>query len=133
MIPFKKTMLAVGLLALSSGVASAIPAMAENDLHLRAGPGPNYGIVAVMPGGSTVQAWNCDGGWCRVNYRGQTGFASERYLEIGRAGYVRPEYRSYAYQPGYRSYAYEPGYRVYAYAPAPWPNPLDFPLLPWNW
>jgi uncharacterized protein YraI len=124
MIPFKKTMLAIGLLALSSGVASAATAVVNNDLHLRSGPGPNYGIVTVMPGGAVVQAWNCDGAWCRVNYGGQFGFASERYLDIGRAGYWRP---------GYRSYAYEPGYRTYAYAYEPFPNPLAFPLLPWNW
>lgn len=126
----KSTMIAAGLLALSGGAAMANPAVVERDLHLRAGPGANYAIVSVMPQGTDVQAWNCDGGWCRVSYNGRMGFASQRYLDIGYASMARPAYRSYAYAgppaPAYRAYAYEPAY-------APLPNPLDFPLLPWNW
>jgi uncharacterized protein YraI len=140
MVPWKHAVLATGLLALASGVASAAPALVENDLNLRAGPGTNYGIIAAMPQGTMVDAWNCGSGWCRVNFAGRTGFASARYLDIGRAGAWRPGYRSYAYSPGYGSYAYAPGYRSYAYAPGYayrhpplFPNPLDFPLLPWNW
>lgn len=120
MIPLKKTLLAAGLLALSTGMASAFPAVVENDLNLRAGPGTAYHVIDVMPGGAAVQAWNCDGGWCRVNYGGQTGYASRSYLDIGRAGYWRRGYRSYAYAPGYGAYAYEP-----------WP--LRAPFWPWNW
>ena len=40
MNPLKKTLLAVGLLALSTGVASAATAVVATDLNLRAGPGP---------------------------------------------------------------------------------------------
>jgi uncharacterized protein YraI len=130
----KNTMIAAGLLALTTGVASANPAVVQQDLHMRAGPGPQYGMVTVMPQGADVRAWNCDGAWCRVSYNGRSGFASERYLDIGQARVIEPEFRGYAYAPGYRDYAYAPGYRNYAYyEPAPLPNPLDFPLLPWNW
>jgi uncharacterized protein YraI len=118
-------MIAAGLLALSGGAASANPAVVAQDLHLRAGPGANYAVVSVMPQGADVQAWNCDGGWCRVSYNGETGFASRRYLDVGYARMTRPANRAYAYAP-------RPAYRTYAYA-APLPNPLDFPLLPWNW
>jgi uncharacterized protein YraI len=82
-------------------------------------------VVGVLPQGTDVRAWNCEGNWCRVAYAGREGFASESYLDIGHARIVRPAYRDYAYSPGYRSYAYA--------EPAPLPNPLDFPLLPWNW
>lgn len=120
MIPLKKTLLAAGLLALSTGMASAFPAVVENDLNLRAGPGTGYHVIDVMPGGAAVQAGNCYGGWCRVNYGGRTGYASRSYLDIGRAGDWRRGYRSYAYAPGYGAYAYEP-----------WP--LRAPFWPWNW
>jgi uncharacterized protein YraI len=101
MIPFKKTLLAVGLVAISSSVASARVAVVENDLHLRAGRGPDTAIIATMPQGATVDAWNCDDGWCRVRYGGDIGFASARYLDIGRARYWRRGYRDYAYEPGF--------------------------------
>jgi uncharacterized protein YraI len=126
MIPFKTTLLAAGVLALSSGAALARPAVVDNDLHLRAGPGAGYGVVEVMPQGTTVDAWNCDGGWCQVSFNGIEGYASESYLDLGRAGYTSPAYRSYGYaRPAYRSYAYaEPYYDNGA---------LGFPLFPWNW
>jgi uncharacterized protein YraI len=111
MIPFKQTILAAGVLALSAGAASALPAVTANDLNLRAGPGTGYGVVAVMPAGAAVDAYDCGGGWCRVDYGGQIGFASRRYLDIGYASYDRSGYGAYAYAPG----------------------PLGFPLWPWNW
>lgn len=120
MNPLKKTLVAVGLLAMSAGAASAFPAVVQNDLHLRAGPGTGYGVIGVLPAGATIDAWNCYGGWCRVNFAGRTGYASDHYLDVGRAGYWRPGYRGYAFAPGYRAYAYEP-----------WP--LDAPFWPWNW
>jgi uncharacterized protein YraI len=142
----KNTMIAAGLLALSSGVASANPAVAENELNLRAGPGPGYAVIISMPRGANARAWNCDGAWCRVSWNGHSGFASQRYLDITRyaptvaaASAPAVTYAASApavtyTAPGYNDYAYAPEYRNYAYSqPAPLPNPLDFPLLPWNW
>jgi uncharacterized protein YraI len=153
MIGMKNTMIAAGLLALSTGAASAYPAVVTDDLHLRSGPATDYQVIGVLPQGADVRVQSCNEGWCRVSYAGREGFASEHYLDISQArmtppierGYAyRPGYRDYAYvpayrdeayvTPGYRDYAYAPGYRDYAYSqPAPLPNPLDFPLLPWNW
>ena len=85
----KTSILAAGLLALSGGVAAANPAVTQSDIHLRAGPGPSYGVVAVVPRGAPVEAWNCDGAWCKVNFNGRIGFSSERYLDIGRTTQAR--------------------------------------------
>jgi uncharacterized protein YraI len=168
MIPFKQSILAAGLLALSGGIAAANPAVTQGDIHLRAGPGPGYGVLGVVPGGAPVEAWNCDGAWCKVNFNGRIGFASEHFLEIGRTavarrvvvtepviaepvvteqavaepapGYLVPQYgqqitQSVDVMPIATAPAYvRPAYRTYAYETAPLaPNPLDFPLLPWNW
>jgi uncharacterized protein YraI len=89
-----------------------------------ANAGPAYGSYAYAPE-FRVRAYPS-------NYRafGSTPIYAEQAYS--------PAYRdSYAYGPGY---AYEPG-EAYAYAPAyssevvyePWPNPLAFPLFPWNW
>jgi uncharacterized protein YraI len=153
-----KTAIAAGLIAISAAAASANPAEALNELNMRAGPGPQYSIVISMPRGANAQAWNCDGAWCRVSWNGYAGYASERYLDITRyvptvarapAPAVAPGYYDYAYAPEYRTtyveraptVAVTPGYNDYAYAPEyrttyvepALPNPLAFPLLPWNW
>jgi uncharacterized protein YraI len=138
MVPVRKLLFAAGLLGLTAGAASAFPAMVQNDLNLRSGPGTGHGVVAVMPAGSSVNVFGCQAGWCEVAFGGQTGFASQRYLGTGdaayagpRVTYVEPRYRgAYAYEPRYRSYRYgRRGYDAYAYAP----HPLGHPIFPWNW
>jgi uncharacterized protein YraI len=79
----KHLALAAGLLLTSAGVASAAPALVTGDLNLRTGPGTNYRVTTVLPGGSTVNVGDCGGGWCRVAWRGGDGFASSSYLDLG--------------------------------------------------
>lgn len=130
----RNTIMAAGVVLLSAGAASANPAVAQNELNMRTGPGPQYPVVVSMPRGANAQVWNCDGAWCRVSWNGHSGFSSQRYLDITRyapteAAVAAPAVTYTA--PGYADYAYAPEYRTYTYAPLP--NPLDFPLLPWNW
>jgi uncharacterized protein YraI len=120
-----KLMTGAGVLALSSGVAAAAPAVVQNDLNLRAGPGIEYPVVAAMPGGATVDVMGCEAGWCRVAYRGTMGWASRAYMGLGGGVAVAPVYgESYAsggFAPRYGyedSYAYggvSPGY-TYGYS-----------------
>jgi uncharacterized protein YraI len=163
MVAFKETMIAAGLLALTASAALAAPAVAERDVNLRSGPGTSYAVVGTLPRGANIEVQDCNGAWCQVNYDGRLGYASQHYLEIANVGPAEPAdsgyayqppppyrdyavahvaapapgYRDYAYAPGYRDYAAEPGYRTYGYydepVVAPLPNPLAFPLLPWNW
>ncbi|MDY7225565.1 SH3 domain-containing protein [Hyalangium rubrum] len=55
-------------------------------LNLRSGPATSYGIIAVMPQGSSVITWDnpsCDsGGWYRVYWGGVVGWASGTYLSV---------------------------------------------------
>jgi uncharacterized protein YraI len=87
---FKSISLAAGLLALSVGAAVAAPAMVEQDLHLRAGPGTGSPVIGVLPGGSTVDARHCGGGWCAVASAEGSGYASSSYLDF--AGGYGPVY-----------------------------------------
>jgi uncharacterized protein YraI len=98
-------------LVLSSGVASA--AVTESDLNLRAGRSIHSRVIDVIPEGSRVRAYACDGTWCRVNFRGKIGFASQHYLAMGNAEVGPPVY---AYGPGYYDYGY-PYYDYGYYGP----------------
>jgi uncharacterized protein YraI len=99
--------LAGGLLMLSAGAAAAAPATVAADVNLRNGPGTGYGVIGVLPAGSTVNVVNCGGGWCRVATGAGTGYASSSYLDISGG--------AYAYEPP--AVVVEPDYG-YDYGPA---------------
>jgi len=121
----RSTLLGAGsALLLSVGSAAAMPAVAQTDLNLRSGPGPEFGVVATIPDGATVDVGGCTGSWCQVSFGGTAGFASSNYLAIGggagpSAGVVvQPGYAvdpGYAYNDDYydNGYAYGPGVGVY--------------------
>ncbi len=119
-----KLMTGAGMLALSTGFAAAAPAVVENDLNLRSGPGVEFPVIAAMPGGATVDVMGCEASWCRVAYNGAVGWASRAYMGLGGSVASGPAYRTYGegyayggYGPGY---AYEPDYGYegsYGYSP----------------
>ncbi len=80
----KKLVLTAAVLLASVGIASA--ATVTNDLNLRSGPSTGYRVIDTMPAGAHVNVLGCTGSWCRVNFRGEVGYASASYL--GGGGYV---------------------------------------------
>jgi len=90
-----KLMTGAGVLALSTGFAAAAPAVVQNDLNLRSGPGIEYPVVAAMPSGATVDVMGCEAGWCRVGFNGTVGWASRAYMGLGGGVAVAPAYRGY--------------------------------------
>jgi uncharacterized protein YraI len=111
----------------SAAIANAQTAVAETDLNVRAGPGTEFSVVGVIPGGAPVQVMGCSGSWCQVAFRGGTGFASASYLAMGgpvgapvvaSGGYYEDDY--YAYGPGTYSYGYGPSVGVGIYAGRGW-------------
>jgi uncharacterized protein YraI len=74
--------IALAGLALTSAAQAQTMATAATDLNLRAGPGPTYQILAVIPGTQAVAVEGClaEGSWCRVSYNGTDGWASGDYL-----------------------------------------------------
>src|SRR5215469_9924112 len=108
-----KLMSGAGLLALSTGFAAAAPAVVQQDVNLRAGPGIGYEVIAAMPSGATVDVMGCEAGWCRVAFSGTTGFASRGYLGLGGGVAAAPTYGvavGPAYEVGYASGGYAPAY-----------------------
>jgi uncharacterized protein YraI len=87
-ITIKTLSLAGGLLLLSGVAAFAAPALVSQDLNLRSGPGTGYGVVNVLPAGSTVDAYDCGDYWCRVASREGVGYASSGYLNFAGATYA---------------------------------------------
>ena len=112
---------------LSTGMAAAATVVASADLNLRSGPGIQYPVIAVIPDGLAVSATGCRADWCRVDFRGEVGWASAAYLSG--AATVAPAYSydyssPYSYAPdywlsmiglGYGGYGYGLGYGGYGY------------------
>lgn len=78
-------------LILATAVPAAFAAMSATvttDLNVRAGPGPQYPVLGVAPGGSTAALEGCIEGslWCRVNAGGVSGWAYSKYLQTGSGG-----------------------------------------------
>jgi hypothetical protein len=75
---------------MSSGMAYAgctANLTADRELNVRSGPSTNYGSVGRIPGRACdIRIRGCDDGWCRVNYEGISGFASEFYLQRTQGG-----------------------------------------------
>lgn len=110
-MPLKTTLLAAAsALVLSAGAAAAAPATVESAVNMRAGPGPQYEVIATIPGGATVDVAGCTGSWCQVSFAGESGFASRSYLQMaaGAPVAVAPGY-AYDDTPYYDDY-YDYGY-----------------------
>jgi len=70
-----------GMLLVTSAYAETM-ATAATDLNLRAGPGPTYEILSVIPATQNVTVEGCleASNWCRVSYDAFHGWASGDYL-----------------------------------------------------
>tara|TARA_R110002049_G_scaffold44333_3_gene129856 strand:+ start:96187 stop:96867 length:681 start_codon:yes stop_codon:yes gene_type:complete len=75
--------------ALALGVAAPVyaqsaEAYAATDLNIRMGPGPQYEVVGVIPGGKAAVVEGClDGAsWCQVKFGDTMGWAYSDYLAV---------------------------------------------------
>lgn len=89
---FRKT-IACGVTAatlLATTASASTMASAVTDLNLRAGPGPNFAILDVIPARGTVTVEGClaDSNWCRVDHAGTAGWAYGDYLGAEVSGEV---------------------------------------------
>lgn len=80
---FAKTVLiATAATLFSTSAFAATEASAWTDLNLRAGPGPVYQIIGVIPANGVVSVDGCldSASWCKVSFEGTEGWASGDYL-----------------------------------------------------
>jgi uncharacterized protein YraI len=66
----------------------AEPAVTGSKLNLRSGPGPAFGIIAVIPSGTKLDVQKCGDEWCRVKLGRQVGYASAALLKTGGDSYA---------------------------------------------
>lgn len=85
MAMWKSITLSAGLLAVATGFAAAAPVTVRSDVALHAGPGPNFGVIGHIPGGTRLEATDCTGGWCQVEFNGIAGFVAAADLGTGAA------------------------------------------------
>lgn len=81
---FKRLTLAALLLTGAAQAQDQMAVTAWTDLNLRAGPGPAYPIVSVIPAQTAVDVGGClaEQAWCQVTFDGQSGWASGDYLTV---------------------------------------------------
>lgn len=71
-------------------IASAATAYVSASVNVRSGPGSNYGRLAALPAGATVNAGSCRNGWCQIYNGSSVGWVSARYVRFG--SYSGPAY-----------------------------------------
>ncbi|GAA4228013.1 DUF1236 domain-containing protein [Sagittula sp. NFXS13] len=79
---YKNLTLATALTAVSAmPLMAAVTAATTTELNLRAAPGPQAEVVAVMPQDATVDIAGCTStDWCKVSFDGTEGWAYSPYL-----------------------------------------------------
>ncbi|MEF2070941.1 DUF1236 domain-containing protein [Consotaella aegiceratis] len=74
--------------------ATATPSLAQTavsattDLNVRAGPGPTFPVIGVIPAGGSAALGGCTetGNWCQVSASGQQGWVYSQYLTADMSG-----------------------------------------------
>ena len=75
--------IAGAILLLSAGAAFATPGQATAAVNVRSGPGTQYGIVAALSPGESVDVQQCQGSWCYIDHSGPDGWVSANFLTTG--------------------------------------------------
>lgn len=102
-----KLLTGAGLLVLSTGFALAAPAVVQESVNLRAGPGVEFPVITALPEGAPIDVMGCEGSWCRVAFGRSVGFASREFLALG--GQPGPRGPGYATYGEGDEYGYGPG------------------------
>ena len=70
--------LAVGLIVPAAALAAGSRTTAP--VNLSVGPGKKYQALIAVPVGAPVHVENCGDGWCRVFWRGRSGWVAAGFL-----------------------------------------------------
>ena len=64
----------IALTAAAPAFAQSAEAIAATDLNIRSGPGPQYEVLGVIPGGESAAGDGClaEASWCKVVFDGKT-------------------------------------------------------------
>jgi uncharacterized protein YraI len=78
----KQLLGAAAVLALSTGVAAAVPATIETDANVRSGPGTRNPVITTLPAGTVVDVGPCTS-WCQISFDGGQGYIARSLLALG--------------------------------------------------
>lgn len=66
---------------------SAQGMVSSETLNVRSGPGTGYKVIGIVAVGETVSiTGQCDNNWYRIDYNGQEGYVSGKYIELTEKG-----------------------------------------------
>lgn len=68
------------LFAATASAADAVSRQTTGDVNMRTGPGTSYGILCVVPNGSTISVAEVSDGWCYATYGSNQGWVSAKYV-----------------------------------------------------
>ncbi|OEO31104.1 hypothetical protein VW23_018010 [Devosia insulae DS-56] len=113
----------------SAAPASAGGVVASTVVNVRAGPGGNQPVIAVLAAGERVRIDHCRGPWCLVRQSGPDGWVDANYLttpqHYARHGFVAEvDHASGSYAGGY--YSGERHYDDYAFVERPHQRYRDY-------
>lgn len=104
---------AAAVLALSTGMAAAVPATVETAANVRTGPGTGNPVITTLPAGTVVDAGPCTS-WCQISFDGGEGYIARSLLALGGS----PPAVAVAPAPYYDDYYYDDPFYGYAYGPS---------------
>jgi hypothetical protein len=72
------------IVVMTTTTAFAQPAITTATVNFRSGPGTSYDTKGTIPQDSVVELSDCNesGSWCAIDFNGEEGFASGKYLEL---------------------------------------------------
>ena len=72
----------LGAMLLAGTAMAQTAATATTDLNIRSGPGPQFDVIGVIPGGASATLGGCleAGNWCQVTHEGTQGWVFGDYL-----------------------------------------------------
>jgi uncharacterized protein YraI len=79
-----------------AGADISTPAWTNRDLALHVGPGDNFEVRQVLPGGIPIGVERCANDWCRIHARRELGWVYLYALSFGHGPnsiWWRPQYR----------------------------------------
>jgi uncharacterized protein YraI len=76
-------LISVAMLSSAQAQTPAI-AIANTDVNMRSGPGPEYPVIGMIRDGRRANVLGCIEGsrWCRVDFRGRLGWAYSQYMTL---------------------------------------------------
>ena len=79
---FLAVLMLASIAVIPASAAACKGAVTTTALNMRSQANTSSDIITTMPGGAGVLVLSTDNGWCKIIYNGNTGYASQQYLQF---------------------------------------------------